>query len=229
MTEIIKQHIVLDLDQTVISALSLQEYSCISNLLVPCDTPKSHLMPECYHIFERPDLQMFLDYIFENFHVSVWTAASKDYALFIIEKILLIDTRANNGCSTKKRKLEWIFFAYHCDLSEANSPSNNCHQTKRLATLKDVFKINEFDLNKTFILDDYNNVWKHQKDNCIIAPPFIIKQKVQDLFLQQLVAFFKTNNNNVVIALDNNNTQSKIDVFNKKNIGEYNLSKTHSD
>ena len=39
-----------------------------------------------YKVFERPGLQEFLDYLFANFNVSVWTAASKSYALFIIDK-----------------------------------------------------------------------------------------------------------------------------------------------
>jgi len=42
-----------------------------------------------YLVFERPGLQPFLDYLFSNFTVCVWTAATKDYAAFIIDKILL--------------------------------------------------------------------------------------------------------------------------------------------
>jgi hypothetical protein len=46
-------------------------------------------MENYYIIFERPGLQQFLTFLFKNFNVSIWTAASKDYALFIIDKIII--------------------------------------------------------------------------------------------------------------------------------------------
>ena len=54
---------------------------------------------ETYRIYLRPYLEEFLDYIFENYNVSVFTAADKPYALFIAENII------NN----ENRKLEYVF------------------------------------------------------------------------------------------------------------------------
>ena len=48
------------------------------------DDTKRHDFDYYYVVFERPYLQSFLDYIFDKFNVYVWTAASKDYALYII-------------------------------------------------------------------------------------------------------------------------------------------------
>ena len=81
-----KPNIILDLDQTLISAEVSEEhnfkkYEMKSKLFDYKD------MDGYYIVYERPGLQKFLDYLFENFNVSIWTAASKDYALFIIEKI----------------------------------------------------------------------------------------------------------------------------------------------
>ena len=86
-TDPTKSNIILDLDQTVISAeaseeLDFKKYQEKSKLF------RSDNMDGYYMVYSRPYLQEFLDYIFKNFNVSIWTAASKDYALFIIEKII---------------------------------------------------------------------------------------------------------------------------------------------
>ena len=88
MDKKIKKNLILDLDETLISAVSEEEYN-----------PKKHdkkkakfrfkYMDSYYTVFYRPGLDKFLRYIFKNFNVSVFTAASKDYALFIIENIAL--------------------------------------------------------------------------------------------------------------------------------------------
>ena len=62
-----------------------------------------------YLVFERRGLQQFLDYLFSNFTVCVWTAATKDYAAFIIDKMLL---------SKPDRKLDYVFVQYHCKKSK---------------------------------------------------------------------------------------------------------------
>ena len=58
---------------------------------------------------ERPHLQEFLDYLFENYNVSIWTAASKDYALYIINYVILKEP---------ERKLNFVFFSHHCDIAK---------------------------------------------------------------------------------------------------------------
>jgi len=153
-----KSHVILDLDQTVISAEAEKEYD-----------PKKHKkkakkfsskdMDGYYIVFERPGLQKFLDFLFTNFTVSVWTAASKDYALFIIEKIIL--------AGKSNRHLDWIFFYYHCDISKSIGKGS-----KDLALLWDHYKIPGYTKDNTVILDDYDEVHKTQPDNCIISPSF---------------------------------------------------------
>lgn len=152
--------IILDLDQTLISAEPTDEY----DLKSPDNKKKAkhfrfHDMDGYYIVFERPGLQDFLTYIFDNFNVSVWTAASKDYALFIIDKILL----AGNS----NRKLDYIFFSYHCDISNKLKKGS-----KDLTLLWDTFSLPEFSKDTTFILDDYDEVQKLQPRNCIAAVPF---------------------------------------------------------
>ena len=95
-------NIILDLDQTIISAEADEDYDFNKNNK-KVKLFKYYDMDSYYIIFERPGLQPFLDFLFSNFNVSIWTAASKDYALFIINKIILQNK--------KKRKIDWIFFS----------------------------------------------------------------------------------------------------------------------
>lgn len=174
-----KPHLVLDLDQTLISAEPTEEYNFTKN------KSKSkkfvfHDMEDYYIVFERPGLQKFLAYIFDNYDVSVWTAASKDYALFIIEKIVL----AGNS----NRKLNYIFFSYHCDVSKDKKKGS-----KDLTMLWDIYNLPGFSKDDTVILDDYDEVHKTQPGNCIIAHPFEFtnKDSDQDDFLTRLIPFLK--------------------------------------
>ena len=103
-----KLNILLDLDETLISSKASEEFNFKNKKKMKKFDFED--MDGYYIIFERPNLQKFLTYVFENFNVSVWTAASKDYALFIIDKIII--------GNRKNRKLDYIFFSYHCDISK---------------------------------------------------------------------------------------------------------------
>lgn len=160
-----RMNVLLDLDQTLISAEPLDDYKKYKDKMK--DRSKlfrSETMEDYYIIFERPGLQSFLDYLFENFNVSVWTAASKDYALFIIDKFII------NG--KKNRKLDWIFFSYHCDASKKLK-----NGTKDLSMLWDYYNDSKYTPKNTVIIDDYSEVYNTQPGNCIIAVPFEFTEK----------------------------------------------------
>lgn len=141
--------IILDLDSTVISSLRPWE-----------PQPKGligHHMDEEYIVYERPGLQKFLDVLFDNFGVAVWTAASKDYALFIVENILLQGRRG--------RKLDFVLFDLHGELSQQFS-----HCPKDLRLVWDTFP--EYTPENTIIIDDYDQVFGPQMENSYPIPPF---------------------------------------------------------
>jgi len=170
-----KPRILLDLDQTLISAEASDEFP-YKKYKQKMKLFKFHNMEGYYIIFERPGLQEFLTYLFENFRVSIWTAASKDYALFIIEKIVLQD---------KTRRLDHIFFCNHCDVSKKFKKG----RSKNLETIWDVFKLEEYNSDNSIILDDYDEVHETQPENCIIAHPFEFQKHSshRDKFLSQLL------------------------------------------
>ena len=171
------RHIILDLDQTIISGEPIDEFEVKNE-----ERKKNftfHTMDNDYFIFERPNLQKFLDYIFANFKVSVWTAASKDYALFIIDNVILKNR--------KERRLEWIFYAYHCKISEDLTDSS-----KNLTILSNKFDIDDF-RGDIFIFDDNEDVYNCQPDRCLIAKPFFFTEKgsENDDYLKQVIRLLK--------------------------------------
>ena len=96
-----KKNLIFDLDETIISAISQEEFGSNNKYEKLFKIFDMKDMDGYYYVFSRPKLQKLLDYVFDNFNVTIWTAASKSYALFIIEKIIL---------SKKERKLDYIFF-----------------------------------------------------------------------------------------------------------------------
>jgi TFIIF-interacting CTD phosphatase-like protein len=185
-----KKNIILDLDQTIISAEATEEYNFEKNK-DKAKNFKYHNMDSYYIVFERPGLQKFLNFLFSNFNVSVWTAASKDYALFIIEKIII--------ANKKNRNLDWVFFSYHCDISKRLKSG-----TKDLQVIWEDFDIPGYSKDNSVILDDYDEVFKTQKNNCIIAHPFEFtdKNSENDNFLEklqpELLKFKRSKSRNIV-------------------------------
>ena len=190
-----KPNIVLDLDQTIISAEPLEEF----NLSKYNDKIKSHKekwgensvadMDGYYIVFSRPYLQEFLDYIFENFNVVIWTAATKDYALFIIKHLILGYDIKTQTYKYPNRKIDFIFFSYHCEWSEYERK-----YTKELCMIWDKHQLPGYSQSNTVIIDDYKaDVHKCQPNNCIIARAFKIKKKgsENDTFLHDLIPHLK--------------------------------------
>jgi len=150
-------NIFLDLDNTIISSLSKEEERAIMRPRMK----KFHWenMEGIYKVFARPGLQEFLDYLFVNFNVSVWTAASKSYALFIIDKFILE--------KHPERTIDYILFSHHCKHSKRQSNAQ-----KSLDILKTYYNLFDFDLKSTYIIDDHPEVYNTQPRNCIQIKPF---------------------------------------------------------
>lgn len=174
MPEKDKLRVVLDLDQSIISAEPTDEYDFRANK-TKARKFKYHDMDGYYIVFERPGVQKFLDDLFKNYIVSVWTAASKDYALFVINNVILKNH--------PERKIDYMFFSYHCDISKDQGKGS-----KDLSLLWKMYKIPGYNKDNTVIFDDYDEVHETQPGNCIIAKPFEFtnKRSENDDFLDKV-------------------------------------------
>ena len=136
-----KNNIILDLDNTIISCISITDKKAklIPDLIKKFPTHyilSEHNIPK-YYIFPRFNLQPFLDYIFTNFNVIVWTSASRRYCSFVLENLL------NN------RPIQYIFFDYHVNIS-----NKLFHHPKHLDLLSKTFNIPNITYDNTIIIDN---------------------------------------------------------------------------
>src|SRR3990167_1255303 len=83
-----KYNLLLDLDQTLIYSIPTEEFN-FDRDQGKLEKLSFYSMEGLYIVVERPYVQEFLDYIFQHFNVSVWTAATKDYASSIIKNVIL--------------------------------------------------------------------------------------------------------------------------------------------
>lgn len=158
-----KLNILLDLDQTCISGEDLSTFN-VNQFKQKSLHFKSYNMDNVYEIYERPHLQKFLDYIFSHFNVSIWTAASADYGMFIIQNIICPPN--------KNRQLDYFLHSKHCTESKRKLTA-----TKNLDMLYDVWKLPGYYPNNTIIIDDLKEVYETQPINCINIKPFEFTKK----------------------------------------------------
>ena len=187
-----KLWVVLDLDETLLHAVPtkelhekfstrgekavLAEYVKSLNVHDMKDTDETGKTNSFYIVFERPGLQEFLDYLFEKFNVLVWTAATKDYAAFIVDKILI---------QSKPRKLHYLFVNHH---GKKSAKKYGKKHRKRLEMLVDFYKIPGLAKNGNagkdvvpVIVDDHDDVYSSQPDMCVAAPPWTLFNDRMDL------------------------------------------------
>lgn len=156
-----KINVLLDLDNSIISSLSLKEIKKIKNI----DKRKLEYqtMEGYYRVYSRPHLKKFLSYLFKNFDVSVWTAASRDYASFIIEKFII--------GNKKDRRIKMFLYDENCDESQKyydeNSPKD----------LRYIYNFEGYHACNTVIIDDLVDVFKANPKQTIRAPYFDAKKE----------------------------------------------------
>lgn len=151
-------NIVLDLDATLISSQPADEYDAKKERK-KASKFKHHDMDGYFEVFERPGLQKFLDFLFTNFNVSVWTAATQSYAIFVVDHVILK--------GHPERKLDYVFFNYHCKRSEKMRDGS-----KDLRLLWENFELPGYGSGNTVIIDDLDEVCELQPCNCLPAKPF---------------------------------------------------------
>jgi TFIIF-interacting CTD phosphatase-like protein len=160
-----KTNIILDLDQTLISSEYITKFNFKRNGKKMI-TYQYAIMPSHFIIFARPYLQQFLDFLFKHFNVSVWTAASKEYGLFIIDKFIL--TKPN-------RKLDFFFYSYHTKLSIKKE-----QRLKSISLLWTMFRLRKYNLKNTFIIDDNSDVYDAQPYNTLRIKEFFYEENEEN-------------------------------------------------
>lgn len=171
-----KLHFILDLDNTLLHSLTPEEYKKI-----PYSFKKKYKyipMDNEFMVILRPHLRKFLQFLFDNYYVSIWTYASYEYAMWIVKNIIIPEMKS-------KHKLEYILFEYHCKKSE----SLYNKQQKRIKMLKKVDK--KIDLNNTILIDDLPQNCKGQLSINVVPFDLLSEEKQQDDYLLNLMEEIK--------------------------------------
>jgi len=176
-----KINIYLDLDETLIYSIDIRTKK---NILAPPDVSNFtyHNFDNQYLILERPGLQSFLDWLFDNFNVSVWSAASPDYVDFIVKYVII--GKNKNG----SRKVKRVLNSKNCEKSQLIY-GDDC--LKKLEMLWQFYKLSNHNADNTILLDDLWLNIKAQPDNSLRIKKFLgkiednefekIKKKLQDI------------------------------------------------
>lgn len=151
-------NVLLDLDNTIINSLESKEIKNISPDIQSQFFYKD--MDNFFRVFARPHLDTFLDYLFDNYNVGVYTAAESSYALFIV----------NNFILTKPgRKLNLFMYRYHVTLGEQRYGEG---RIKDLRLLWEFMKLYNYYPCNTVLIDDLSDVKKTNPKNVIAIPSF---------------------------------------------------------
>ena len=154
-----KINVILDLDSTIINSVEFKDL-----YLLPSKVElEYHDFDIYYRIFARPELQEFLDFLFANFNVSVWTAAESNYAMFIVDNFITIKP---------ERKLQVFFYRYHVNLAKEKYQKTD--NMKDLSLIWDYYKIYNFYPSNTILIDDFIDVYNTNPKNVINLKGFDI-------------------------------------------------------
>jgi len=176
--------ILLDLDETLIHS---EEFPRLEPSMKDFDFKVSFESDNSfwYMTKKRPFLKEFLEFLFTNFDVGIWTASGEDYALKIIENI-----------GIDKSKLKCFYTKENCSL-RLDYETNRYYGLKNLQKLKKkgwaksytnrTGKIRE--LNKVLIVDDISETAINNRDNLVLIKPFYFDDK--DTELLKLISYLE--------------------------------------
>ncbi len=210
MTDTMEQklNIVLDLDNTLLCAVEFREI--MNSNFDPIFNEKLKYIDfifedkPLYRIFLRPNLEDFLDYLFDEFNVSVFTNADKDYADFVATNIIL-----KNSQDKPPRKLDFVFYRYH-----SNIVLQNYGKMKDLRFLWEMAHIYYFFPSNTIIIDDLDLVKQSNYYNCLAIKPFEIS--LRNLLISKGIGNTKKYIDNIFQDNSLINVSRKLFLLNKK-------------
>lgn len=135
-------HVILDLDETLIHSATKKHK--IDNEYFHIGDDKDPI----YIVYKRNGLNEFIEWLFQKFEkVSVWTAATADYAVEIIIKSKLVN---------ESRNIEYLLVRQHVEITEKKECGSKC-----IDCMRDFFITDNI---KGVIIVDDNELVK--KANC---------------------------------------------------------------
>jgi len=164
--------IILDIDETLIHSEWLLNDSLEENQYDFKFQLGDTDLDFSFFTLKRPYLNEFLDYVFSNFDVAIWTAASHDYATEILKKI-----------NIPLKNLKFFYSKNSCTL-KLDYDTNKYYGVKNLSKIS-----KKFDLNKVLIIDDIQKTAVNNYGNLIKIKPF--ENNLNDTELLKLISYLE--------------------------------------
>jgi hypothetical protein len=147
-------NLILDIDGTLIQSLETK-----------VENTKLRYTPILrFNTYHRPHLEEFLEFVFENFNVSIWTCGTSGYMELIINDII--------KKIIKEPKINLSLSAIDCEYSQENYGK---HSFKNLRYVFDLD--HEFNVKNTILIDDDVTNINENKYNCFGIKPFLANSK----------------------------------------------------
>lgn len=165
-----KYNVILDLDSTLIHSILLEEWKQIVS--TKRTDPSSKYATEHKRIrygndwmmLQRPKVQTFLDKLFRNFNVAIWSTAGTDYVNFVVRRTIQPVSKR------KKRPLDFIWASPEAD--KARDESKHGNDLKPLTVIYEEFGHLGYTSKNTVIIDDHTRVFNTNPLNTIPMPEF---------------------------------------------------------
>jgi len=133
-------NIILDLDNTIINSIAYNRMSYVPNNI---DLESVDIGD--FITFKRPNLDIFLDFLFKNFNVGVYTLGSRDYAEDIVWNFIQ---------NKPGRKVDFILSREDEIINSTFPKYRGMGLVKNLKFLWDDLRIYDYYPCNTFIIDD---------------------------------------------------------------------------
>jgi hypothetical protein len=183
-------HIILDIDQTLVDNMSIDEYNNNKDKL-----RKPDFIKETMCIWMRPHLKELIEFLDKNVkYISIWTNGSFSWLYYILNTIL-------SKYIDKKRFLLLLSIDYSIKKSiEINGMKSLVH-IKDIGEMIQRIKNNNISLYNTVLIDDnYYNCF-HNKHNTIPVKKYFALEEVNGirnkdlLFIKQIIEELKKSKN----------------------------------
>lgn len=146
--------IVLDIDRTLVHACP-QQY--VQN---KWNEWYNSFDFDMYKVYIRPNMQQFLDFLFDHFDVGVFTAGGNEYADVIVEHLFA------------ERKLQFVLSSDHCDECFEETNKSKCMQWLLKWYNKTYDK--KLGLCDIKLIDDSHMHMMNNPSCCYLIPKFIV-------------------------------------------------------
>ncbi len=166
-----KPLIILDIDETLIHTESVPDEFADK---YDYDFKFKGEGKSLFYTKKRPFLDQFLDYVYANFDVAIWTAAGEDYAREILKNIRVLES-----------SLKFFYTRDNCTI-KLNYDYSDYYGIKNLNKLKK----KGYNLDRVLIVDDKSETAVNNYSNLIQIKPFT--DDVNDTELLKLISYLET-------------------------------------